>query len=152
MSTNVLLLARDLNAPFDPPVWPDGFRRVGFSEASAPSAYGLLADGYTNGYGTVDGFAEWHTALVADEEYAADHCFLFEDDSGPAAFALVWTSGFIKDFAVAERLRRQGIGRALLLTVFADLHRRGHDAVRLKVHAENHGAVRLYKSCGMAAV
>jgi len=151
VSAEALVLVRDLNVPFASPHWPDGIVRRPFNGENALAAHALLTEAYVNGFGVAGTFADWHDALVADEEYDPRLCFLYSSGDGPAGFAQVWTSGFIKDIAVAESHRRQGIGKALLLTVFAELRERGLGHVRLKVVPGNASAIALYRACGMHA-
>jgi ribosomal protein S18 acetylase RimI-like enzyme len=50
-----------------------------------------------------------------------------------------------------REFRGRGLGRALLLTAFAEFHRRGERKVSLGVDASNpSGAVALYESVGMS--
>lgn len=149
MSGEPLVFTRDLAAPVAPIPWPEGLARLPFSPDHARIAHAILAEAYGNGFGDVGLFANWYETLTTDEEYEEALCFLFASDGEPAGFAQVWTSGFIKDIAVAEGLRRQGIGRTLLLTVFAELKARGHSKVRLKVHPGNAGAIAMYRAVGM---
>jgi ribosomal protein S18 acetylase RimI-like enzyme len=122
---------------------------VPFSRESAPGGHALLADAYRSGFGSVGPFAKWHALLTSDAEFDPDLCFLYAEGGQPAGFAQVWTSSFVKDFAVASGHRRQGLGTALLLTVFAALRARGHAEVRLKTRIANQGAIAFYRACGM---
>ena len=58
----------------------------------------------------------------------------------------------MKDLAVHPRVRRRGIGRALMLTAFHTFERRGARYVDLKVREENLNAQRLYRDLGMTVV
>ena len=149
MSAAALVLIRDLSVPFASPRWPDGCVRQPFTAANAPAAHALLKQAYANGFGEVGAFADWYSALVTDEEYDPGLCFLYASDDRATGFAQVWTSGFIKDIAVAESHRRQGVGKALLATVFSELRIHGLGEVRLKVVPGNENAIALYRSCGM---
>lgn len=149
MSSAPIVLVRDLASPVAAPCWPHGCVRLTFTVRNAPAAHAILTEAYANGFGEVGAFADWYRDLVRDEEYDPELCFLYGSVSEPAAFAQVWTSGFIKDIAVANAFRRQGIGHALMLTILAELRSRGFDQVRLKVHAGNKGAIALYGSVGM---
>jgi ribosomal protein S18 acetylase RimI-like enzyme len=54
-----------------------------------------------------------------------------------------------RDLATAQR---RGVGRALLLHLFATLRARGVTSVELKVHADNPAGRRLYEQVGMTVV
>jgi ribosomal protein S18 acetylase RimI-like enzyme len=58
----------------------------------------------------------------------------------------------VKDLAVLPRVRRIGIGRALMLTAFHTFAWRGAAFVELKVREENLNAQRLYHDLGMRIV
>ncbi len=149
MSPPALVFTRDLSVPFAAPRWPDGSVRRPFTAETAPAAHAVLRQAYANGLGEVGTYADWYDALVADAEYDPDLCFLYGSSGVAFGFAQVWTSGFVKDIAVAESHRRQGIGKALLATVFAELQDRGLAEVRLKVVPGNENAIALYRTCGM---
>lgn len=58
--------------------------------------------------------------------------------------------GWVLDLFVVPRLRRHGLGLALLQAGFAGLRERGHTHVGLEVDSENEtGATRLYERAGM---
>ena len=149
MSAPALVFIRDLSVPFAAPRWPNGSVRLPFSAETAPAAHALLKQAYADGFGEVGTYADWYDALVADAEYDPDLCFLYSSSGVAFGFAQVWTSGFVKDIAVAESHRRRGIGKALLLTVYAKLRDRGLGEVRLKVVPGNANAIALYRTCGM---
>ena len=61
--------------------------------------------------------------------------------------------GWIRDLAVRRRWRGRGLCRALLLTAFAEFHRRGTRTVALNGDAASRtGATHLYEAAGMTAV
>ncbi|HEY0853317.1 MAG TPA: GNAT family N-acetyltransferase [Devosia sp.] len=146
-----LLMRRSLGAPFPEPRWPDDIRLVPFEEQHALAAHALLVAAYSRGGGGVPSrFVEWWNAVSTDEEFDPQLCFVALDSDGTmAAFALCWTSSFVKDIAVADRHRRKGVGEALLLAAFTALKARGHEQVGLKVEVDNpSGARRLYERLG----
>jgi ribosomal protein S18 acetylase RimI-like enzyme len=146
-----LLMRRSLLAPFPAPAFPAGIRLVPFEEKHALAAHALLADAYARGGGGVPSrFVDWWTSMSTDEEFDPALCFVALDAEGVmAGFALCWTSSFVKDIAVATAHRRQGVGEALLLAVFAALKARGNEQVGLKVKIDNpSGAQRLYERLG----
>lgn len=95
-------------------------------------ARNLLNSAYANGQGSIDRPDIWWSNLTSDPEFDQELCFAVEDvQSGELlAFAQVWTTGFIKDFAVHSRTRQRGIGRALINHIFETLKhlhfKRGH--------------------------
>jgi ribosomal protein S18 acetylase RimI-like enzyme len=115
--------------------------------------HALLAQAYRNGFGEVPTTAEaWWKAISEDEEFEPPLVFVaVADDGKPVGVAQCWSSGFIKDIAVAEAWRGRGVGAALLQSVFAAFASRGVDSVDLKVRTENTGAIRLYRRAGMVA-
>ncbi|MEO0550814.1 MAG: GNAT family N-acetyltransferase [Pseudomonadota bacterium] len=91
---------------------------------------------------------------MSDDEYDPDLIFVVEDSttSDLVGFAQCWTSGFIKDIAVAHKHRRNGIASALLIRIFVTFKVRGLASVTLKVQANNRsGALELYQALGMVA-
>jgi ribosomal protein S18 acetylase RimI-like enzyme len=62
------------------------------------------------------------------------------------------TSGYVDTLGTLREFRGNGLGRLLLLTAFAEFHRRGFRKVALGVDATNPtGALGLYESAGMRA-
>jgi ribosomal-protein-alanine acetyltransferase len=62
------------------------------------------------------------------------------------------TDGDIQTIAVAPGARRQGLGRALMLTLLHEARRRGITAVFLEVRADNPGAQALYRMLGFEEI
>ncbi len=62
------------------------------------------------------------------------------------------TDGDIQTIAVAPGARRQGLGRALMLTMIGEARRRGVTAVFLEVRADNPGAQALYRMLGFEEI
>ncbi|HEY2555952.1 MAG TPA: ribosomal protein S18-alanine N-acetyltransferase [Diaminobutyricibacter sp.] len=62
------------------------------------------------------------------------------------------TDGDIQTIAVAPGARRQGLGRALMLTLIGEARRRGITAVFLEVRADNPGAQTLYRGLGFEEI
>jgi ribosomal protein S18 acetylase RimI-like enzyme len=60
------------------------------------------------------------------------------------------TRGYVDTLGTLREFRGRGLGRLLMLTSFAEFHRRGQRKVTLGVDADNPtGAVELYQSLGM---
>lgn len=147
---DAVLMRRDLVALFGIPVWPTGISLVPFADELALDAHALLRDAYREGAGEVPvSFVDWWLSVSSDEEFDPDLLFFARADDGRlAGFALCWTSGFIKDLAVASAFRRSGVATALLDTIFAAFAERGETEVRLKVRADNLAARRAYEKAG----
>jgi len=75
----------------------------------------------------------------------------FRADDRIVGFCLVWTSAFVKDLVVEPALHGRGIGTGLLATAIAEMRRRGHTRLRLKVDARNLSARRFYERLGFVA-
>jgi ribosomal protein S18 acetylase RimI-like enzyme len=150
MSTT-LRMRKDLSATPPSPVWPVGVRLAPVGEARPEALHAILADAYVNGFGTVPSSSlEWWTSLTSDSEFDPALVFVAIDASGaPIGLAQCWTSGFVKDLAVAPQWRGKGIGDALLAEAFAAFRDRGLPHVDLKVGAANAPAIRLYRRAGM---
>lgn len=149
---DAILMRRDLVALFGVPAWPAGVRRVPFADELALDAHALLRHAYRDGAGEVPAsFVDWWLSVSSDEEFDPDLLFFAQAGDGDlAGFALCWTSGFIKDLAVARPYRQRGGATALLNAIFADFAERGETEVRLKVRADNLVARRAYEKAGFA--
>ncbi|MBN9334205.1 GNAT family N-acetyltransferase [Devosia sp.] len=146
----VLRLRKALSGSETFPAMPEGLRHLPTADAAPIALHALLADAYTNGFGSVPAFAQWWPSITSDEEYDPALLVILADQTGhPAALALCWNSGFIKDLAVAPPWRGRGVGDALLATVFATFAERGFRRIDLKVMAANSAAIRLYRRAGM---
>lgn len=154
--TYVLRMRRELSGEIEQPRFPAWVavktlaRRPDKKEAKA--AHSVLEAGFWEGGGGAPIFRQWWNALRKDDEFDPALVFLAIDREGVVGMAQCWTSAFIKDIAVHPRARRQGIGRALMLTAFHAFEKRGAPHVDLKVREENETAQRLYASLGMRIV
>lgn len=154
--TFVLRMRRELSGDIEQPRFPAWVamktlaRKPDKKEAKA--AHSVLESGFWEGGGGAPIFRQWWNALRKDDEFDPALVFLAIDREGVAGMAQCWTSAFIKDIAVHPRARKQGIGRALMLTAFQAFAMRGAPYVDLKVREENENAQRLYASLGMRIV
>lgn len=95
-------------------------------------------------------------------EVASDHCYYLvafkpgspEVIDGYAGLLAPSGSaeGDIQTIAVAPGARRQGLGRALMLTLLGEARRRGITTVFLEVRADNPGAQALYRMLGFEEI
>jgi ribosomal protein S18 acetylase RimI-like enzyme len=148
----VLRMRRELDGSIEQPVWPLGVSCRTLEKKDAKAAHAVLAAGFWEGGGGAPMFRQWWSQLRKDSEFDPALFFLAVDREGVAAIAQCWTSAFIKDLAVHPRVRRIGVGRALMLTAFQVFAARGATNVDLKVREENLGAQRLYHDLGMRIV
>jgi len=152
----VLLLRRDLSGVVETPLWPTGVVVQTLGEKPdlklLQAAHAVLEPGYWEGGGGAPIFRQWWKALRKDKEYDPSLVFIARDDQGVAGLAQCWTSSFIKDLAVAPRMRRRGLGRGLMLRTFDVFAHRGSQHVDLKVREDNAAAIALYKSLGMRTI
>jgi ribosomal protein S18 acetylase RimI-like enzyme len=148
----VLRMRRELGGPIEQPVWPSGVTCRTLEKHDARAAHAVLAAGFWEGGGGAPNFRQWWSQLRKDSEFDPALFFLAVDREGLAGLAQCWTSAFVKDLAVHSRARRQGIGRALMLTVFHAFAAHGAAHVDLKVREENLNAQRLYHDLGMRIV
>jgi mycothiol synthase len=104
---------------------------------SQASSYEDWAPNHTTGVWS--DFTLWWLATVDGEPAAAQIAGRFPDEGG-----------HIADLGTLREYRGRGLGRLLLLTAFAEFHRRGERRVNLGVDSSNPtGAVALYESVGM---
>lgn len=152
----VLLMRRELDGPIEPPSWPAGVsvQTLGAKpdQKLLKAAHAVLEPGYWEGGGGAPIFRKWWNALRKDAEYDPALVFIATDGEGIAGLAQCWTSSFVKDLAVAPRMRRKGLGRALMLAAFSEFARRGAAHVDLKVREDNVSAIALYHSLRMRTI
>ncbi len=143
-------LVRDLTRPVREPEYPDGIRVVPFDKSHARAAHAVLVDAYRHGGGEVADFARWWSGLTGDSEYDPTAMLVAIDDKGTVvAIAHCWSSGFLKDIAVARAWRSKGIGRAMVLRAMRLFRLRGMKEFSLKVRHDNMRAESLYRELGM---
>jgi mycothiol synthase len=158
----------DMRVELEDPIWapqvPDGIVIRPFDrERDARAVYGALAEAFAEHWGfrfdSFDRFVHehiegessgfdarlWFLALDGDEVVGAI-CSREGMPSSPDAAS-------IDVLGVRRAWRGRGTGRALLLSAFAELHRRAIRAVELVVDSGNEtGATRLYEQVGMRTV
>jgi len=145
-----ILMRKTLAATDNEICWPDGIALCPWREEHAQSAHALLQQ--AGQLATTLTVTDWLKQLPQDPEFDPHLCHLACDVHGLAGIAVGWTSTFIRHLAVSPRARGQGLGVALLHSLFATYRQRGEGYVDLKVAIDNHPARRLYASTGMIEV
>lgn len=134
------------------PQLPDGLAFEQFREDGADAWYAASNEIFQDEWGFDLGtFDEWWQQRAGD-----DHSLWFLVRDGTEIAGLVQAEsgrrggGLVNWVGVRKPWRRRGVGRALLLQAFRELHGRGLNRVGLGVDAENPSqATRLYESVGM---
>jgi len=89
----------------------------------------------------------WFLAYAIEDGAIVGLCACYTEAPGDPA------RGLINDLGVRPAWRRRGIGQAMLLHAFGELHRRGIEGAVLTVDSENRtGATALYERVGMHPV
>ncbi|WP_137804867.1 GNAT family N-acetyltransferase [Pseudomonas sp. G(2018)] len=145
-------MRRDLAEAVPDIAWPTGIQLTQYRTELAAAVHHLMELGYRDGGGRVPALTLWQRQFETDPEYDPSLCFIALDVNGIVAVCQCWTSAYIKNLVVHPRVRRQGLGRALLLHAFKVFQQRREGFVDLKVLEDNLRARRLYDSVGMYAV
>jgi mycothiol synthase len=148
----------DPSAPVSVPVLPAGVEIsvVGDDEKKQRIVYALLDEAFVEHWRHVSHPWDDWIGYVRNRGYDPTQWWLATVDGVPAG-ALLGNdtladvgAGYVSILGVLKAHRGLGIGRALLLTSFAEAARRGRTSVRLGVDTENGtGAPALYASVGM---
>jgi mycothiol synthase len=125
-----------------------------FAPGDEQAVHRLIEDAFTEIEGhTPMTLEEWRAKGVAKAGHDPRLWLVAEDEHGLAGAALGerWenATGYVAELAVAARARGRGLGRALLLGLFAAFRRAGLVHAELSVHGRNRGALALYESVGM---
>ena len=125
-----------------------------FEPGDEVAVHRLIEDAFTEIEGnTPTTLEEWRGKGIAKAGHDPRLWLLAEDEDGLAGVALGerWENGtgYVAELGVAARARGRGLGRALLLGLFAAFRRAGLTHAELNVHGRNRGALALYESVGM---
>ena len=125
-----------------------------FEPDDAVAVHRLIEEAFTGVEGnTPQTLEEWRAKGMEKAGHDPALWLVSEDEQGVVGAALGerWESGtgYVAELAVARRGRGRGLGRALLLGLFAAFRRAGLTHAQLSVHGRNRGALALYESVGM---
>jgi mycothiol synthase len=148
----------DPSRPVAVPPLPEGaeIQVVGEDEVTQRVVHGLVEDAFTEHWRHSSHTWDDFSAHVRNRGYDPSQWWLATVDGEPAG-ALIGNdtlveldAGYVSMLGVLKPYRGLGLGRALLLTAFAESARRGRTSIRLGVDTENGtGAPALYASVGM---
>ena len=140
----------DLDDPPPTPEWPAGFELATLRPGEERALHAALEDAFADHWDYHPAsFEEW-----SERKRDPSLCFLVREGEEIAAVEVCqeerFGMGWIGGLGVRPRWRRRGLGRALLLHSFGELHARGQRRIGLRVDAETTtGAVGLYERAGM---
>ena len=147
----LLLMWRALPGVAEKQQWPAGIAVRTFEPDDAFAVHALLDEAYGDWDRTYVPLAheDWLRLMTGDVEFDPTTWWLAERDGVLTGCSLWWSSGWLKDVAVRESARGEGLGAALVQQGLAEFARRGVKRVGLKVDAANPtGAPRLYERLG----
>ena len=116
----------------------------------AAAARALLNHAYRGGEGERLEVEEWRQSVQSDAEFDPELCLVAIDVCSETLVGVIqaWTTGFIKDLAVDDAWRTQGVGAALVAGIGERLAARGLEEISLKVVPGNLGAIAFYEALG----
>jgi mycothiol synthase len=143
-----------LDAPPPEPEWPDGFTISTLQPGEEEILHAVTEEAFAEHWGHEDRpFDEWRKHSIEREWWDPSLVYLVREGGEVVAAemsAIRFGSGWVNTVGTRKPWRGKGIGRALLLQVFGEFHRRGETRVALAVDAGNEtGATHLYESVGM---
>jgi ribosomal protein S18 acetylase RimI-like enzyme len=151
LEREILVMWRPLGGFVEPPRFPRGVTVRTFDPGDAESVHELLDECY----GAWDAryvpmaHQEWVSWMTGDSDFDAEVWWIAEHDGALAGCALYWSSGWLKDIAVAPSERGRRLGAALVQQGLFEFSERGLPRIGLKVDAANPtGAVQLYERLG----
>ena len=150
----------DLDAEPAEPSLPAGIEVRTFRDGEERAVFDAVDEAFRDAHDHVPGvFEEWRHWLFSRPDFDPTLWWLALDGDAIAGASLCQPHeteadmGWVQSLAVLRPWRRRGIARALLLTSFHELRRRGFARAGLGVDADSlTGANRLYESAGMRVV
>jgi len=156
----------EMNAPPDPPAWPDGITvRTFVPGRDDVRAVEAIRAVFRDHWGFVetpleDDLEEWRQWIYEDEDFDTDLWFLATVGDEIVGFCQCYPVagddpriGLVDELGVVRSHRGRGLATALLRHAFGAFYERGKTVVELGVDAESlTGATRLYEKVGMTLV
>lgn len=150
-------MAIDLEEPPPPAVWPEGFELSVMGPGDEQAIRDVIEDAFRDHWGhEPHDLDHWRQHTFAQDWWDSSLVYLVRHEGEVVAGeinAVRFGIGWISSLGTRRAWRGRGLGRALLLHAFAELHRRGQTRIGLAVDAGNEtGATHLYESVGMRVV
>jgi mycothiol synthase len=144
----------DLDGPPSEPEWPAGFEISTFRPGEEAVLHATLEEAFADHWGHERrDLDEWQRTAFDRDWWDPSLVYLVREGDEVAAAAIDavrFGMGWIGMLGTRPPWRGRGLGRALLLTSFGELYRRGERRIGLAVDAGNEtGATHLYESVGM---
>lgn len=147
----------DLGAEPPVPVPVPGVSLRGVTgEPAERELHAVMTSSFASHYGsTPETYPDWRARQAGRSGFDPGLWWLADLDGAPVGGLIglrMAEQGWVQGVGVLPPYRSRGIARLLLLTAFAEFHRRGERRVALGVDTGNEtGALRLYESIGMRA-
>jgi mycothiol synthase len=147
----------DLDEPPPDPAWPAGFAVSTFAPGEEAILHAVTEEAFADHWGhDPRSLDDWQRTVFSRDWWDPSLVYLVRSGEEVVAAeisALRFGMGWIGTLGTRKRWRGRGLGRALLVTAFAELYRRGEPRIGLAVDAGNEtGATQLYESAGMRVV
>jgi mycothiol synthase len=144
----------DLDAAPPPAGLPPGFELSVFQPGDERALHDVLEEAFAEHWGfEPESLEQWQESVFGRSWWDPTLVYLVREGDGVVAAAINavrFGMGWIGTLGTRKRWRGRGLGRVLLVTAFAEFHRRGESRVGLAVDAGNEtGATRLYENVGM---
>jgi mycothiol synthase len=125
-----------------------------FEPDDTEAVYRLIQEAFGDIEGnTPQTLEQWRAKGIEKAGHDPSLWLLADDQDGVVGAALGerWESGtgYVAELGVARHARGRGLGRALLVGLFAAFQAAGLGHAELSVHGRNRGALALYESAGM---
>jgi mycothiol synthase len=146
----------EFDSPPPPPSYPVGIvLRTFVPDQDAQVVHALIESAFARPGRTPTSFEEWKKLMMRADIFDPGLWFLAlygEEIVGACLGFEYGDLGWVRQLAVSEAWRRQGLGSALLLHAFNEFAQRGFTKAGLGVAADNPKAYSLYEKIGMRRV